>query len=145
MTWPVTCEAPSEHRKRDDYDLLRPRTNGRAGPPTTSPLQRWAEPPLSDRSGVCGRARASDGVHSNSLRGKLQCCGLREAGYAVLALATLLTVLAAPTRPTAEPLFTIAPPPRFSISGISYFMQRLRHARQVSSHDAGANLLRSFR
>src|ERR1700719_1062190 len=47
-------------------------------------------------------------------------------------LATLLTVPAAPTRPTTETLLTIAPFPRFSISGISYFMQSQTPVRLIA-------------
>src|SRR5262245_47226337 len=48
-------------------------------------------------------------------------------------VATPATGPAAPTSPPTEPLFTIAPPPRFSISGISYFMESQTPVRLIAT------------
>src|SRR6516164_11308646 len=50
--------------------------------------------------------------------------------------ATFATAPGAPMRPVTEPLFTMAPFPRFNISGISYFMQSHIPVR-FRCHDVG--------
>src|SRR5262249_45234383 len=122
MTCPVTWEAPSEQRKT-----------------TTSAASSGSHQRPSgttDNIAACLSAgsdliRSVRGVWTNP--GATAFTRIPWVAYCSAAdlvrpdtpclLATLAIGPATPTRPTAEPLFTIAPPPRFNISGTSYFMQ----------------------
>src|ERR1700732_2833334 len=131
MTWPVTCDAPSEHTETttsatSSGSHQRPcgtTDNNAASAPGWAAKYRsvngvWTSPGATAFTRIPWVANCSA---ADFVRPDTPCL-----------LATLLTVPAAPTRPTAEPLFTIAPPPRFSISGISYFMQSHTPVRLVA-------------